>query len=303
MATIAFGMGIDKSNVRWVVHADLPRSVEGYYQETGRAARDGEDADTLLLYGPADIASIRWQIGQMENRRGARPRRGSACGRSSDTRSPPVCRRSQLLAHFGEHHPGHCGRCDVCTGEVAREDLTVAARKVLSAAARTGERFGAHHLADILTGNATDKVLERGHQSLPTFGIGRDQDRDWWLSLVQELEAADFLLRGEGRTAGYALTGKGRLLLQGKETFLGTKSTGKSTRRSASSASRGGLVRGSRRSKDPRRKVFSRAFDRCERASPRPSKSLRTSSSATRPSGPWPETGRRIPPAFSAAPG
>jgi ATP-dependent DNA helicase RecQ len=139
-----------------------------------------------------------------------------------------VCRRTQLLAHFAEKHPGNCARCDVCAGEVAREDLTEAARKVLSAAVRTGERFGAHHLVDILTGNPTDKVLERGHNALPTYGVGRDHDREWWLGLVRELDAAGCLVRGEGRTAGYGLSGKGRLLLQGKESFLGTRSTEKS---------------------------------------------------------------------------
>lgn len=227
VATIAFGMGIDKPNVRWVVHADLPRSVEGYYQETGRAARDGEDADALLLYGPGDIASIRWHIARMENREES----GRAEARLRDIlryAESSVCRRTQLLAHFAESHPGNCRRCDVCAGEVAREDLTEAARMVLSAAVRTGERFGAHHLVDILTGNPTDKVLERGHESLPTYGIGRDHDRDWWLALVRELDAAGCLVRGESRTAGYSLSGKGRLLLQGKETFLGTRSSGES---------------------------------------------------------------------------
>ena len=112
----------------------------------------------------------------------------------------------------------------MCTGEVALADLTEAARKVLSAAVRTGERFGAHHLVDILTGNPTDKVLERGHDSLPTYGIGRDQNREWWLDLVRDLDAAGCIRRGEGRTAGYSLSSKGRLILQGKETFLGTRS-------------------------------------------------------------------------------
>ncbi len=223
VATIAFGMGIDKPNVRWVVHADLPRSIEGYYQETGRAARDGEDAEAMLLYGPGDVASIRWHIEKMENPQ----ERERAEGRLREIlryAESSVCRRTQLLAHFGEHHPGSCARCDVCGGEVALEDLTEAARKILSAAVRTGERFGAHHLVDILTGNPTDKVLERRHNSLPTYGIGRDHDRDWWLNLVRDLDAAGCIVRGEGRTAGYRLSSKGRLLLQGKETFIGTRS-------------------------------------------------------------------------------
>jgi ATP-dependent DNA helicase RecQ len=225
VATIAFGMGIDKSNVRWVVHGDLPRSVEGYYQETGRAARDGDNADTVLFYGPADIAAIRWQIGQIE----APEERARAETRLREILryvGSGVCRRIRLLAHFDEHHPGSCGRCDVCTGQVAREDMTVAAMKVLSAAARTGERFGAHHLADILTGNATDKIMERSHHLLPTFGVGRDRDKRWWLSLIQELEAGDLLLRGEGRLAGFHLSDRGRLLLKGKESFFGSAGSG-----------------------------------------------------------------------------
>ncbi|HEY9594999.1 MAG TPA: RQC domain-containing protein, partial [Spirochaetia bacterium] len=134
-----------------------------------------------------------------------------------------VCRRVQLLAHFGESHPGGCGRCDVCAGEIVLEDLTEAARKALSAAVRTGERFGAHHLVDILTGTATDKVLERGHDRLPTFGVGRDHDREWWLGLVRELAAAGCLVRGEGKTAGFSLSSKGRLVLSGRQTFLGAR--------------------------------------------------------------------------------
>jgi len=219
VATIAFGMGIDKSNVRWVVHGDLPRSLEGYYQETGRAARDGEPADTLLLYGPADIAALRWHIQRVESplereRAEERLRRVLAFVESG------VCRRRQLLAHFGEPHPGNCGNCDVCTGEVVMEDATLEARKLLSAAVRTGERFGAHHLADIVTGASTDKVLERRHQNLPTFGAGADHPRPYWLSLAQDLTGAGFLVRGEERLSGLRLTQRGRLLLAGKESFL-----------------------------------------------------------------------------------
>jgi ATP-dependent DNA helicase RecQ len=218
VATIAFGMGIDKSNVRWVVHGDLPRSLEGYYQETGRAARDGEPADTALFYGPADIAALRWHIERTESplereRAEARLREVLAFAESG------VCRRRQLLAHFGEAHEGNCGRCDVCAGEVLLEDATTEARKLLSAAVRTGERFGAHHLADILTGTATDKALERGHQRLPTFGAGADRPRPFWLSLAQDLAAAGYLARGEERTSGYRLTERGRLLLAGKQSF------------------------------------------------------------------------------------
>jgi ATP-dependent DNA helicase RecQ len=173
----------------------------------------------VLLWGPGDAAAIRWHVSRIEDdeeraRAEARLRDILRYAESSS------CRRAQLLAYFDEHHPGDCGRCDVCAGEVAREDLTEEARKLLSAAVRTGERFGAHHLADILTGTHTEKVQERGHDSLPTFGVGADRDRGWWLDLARSLEAAGCLVRGEGRTAGFRLTSKGRLLLYGKETFL-----------------------------------------------------------------------------------
>jgi ATP-dependent DNA helicase RecQ len=222
VATIAFGMGIDKSNVRWVVHGDLPRSLEGYYQETGRAARDGEPADTALFYGPADIAAIRWHIERTESplERERGELRLKEVLRFADS---GVCRRRQLLAHFDEPFEGNCGRCDVCTGEVSLEDATEDARKLLSAAVRTGERFGAHHLVDIVAGNATDKVVERGHHLLPTFGVGKEQPRSFWLSLAQDLDAAGYLMRGEGRTAGYSLSDRGRLLLRGKEQFLASR--------------------------------------------------------------------------------
>ena len=225
VATIAFGMGIDKSNVRWVVHGDLPRSVEGYYQETGRAARDGEDADTLLLYGPRDIASIRWHIGKVESPE-ERERAEERLREILRYVESSACRRTLLLAHFDEHHPGGCGRCDVCAGEVVREDMSVAAQKVLSAAVRTGECFGAHHLADVLCGIRTDKVLERGHHTLPTFGAGRDNDRGWWLALIRELDAGGYLVRGEGRTAGFRVSGRGRMVLHGKERFLAAGRSG-----------------------------------------------------------------------------
>jgi ATP-dependent DNA helicase RecQ len=222
VATIAFGMGIDKSNVRWVVHGDLPRSVESYYQETGRAARDGDDADTLLLYGPQDIATIRWHIGNVESAE-ERERAEERLREILRYVESSACRRTLLLAHFDEHHPGDCGRCDVCLGEVAREDMSIAAQKVLSAAVRTGECFGAHHLADVVCGIRTEKVLERGHHTLPTFGAGRDRERTWWLSLIAELDAGGYLVRGTGRTAGFELSPRGRLVLFGKERFLAAR--------------------------------------------------------------------------------
>lgn len=225
VATIAFGMGIDKPNVRWVVHGDLPKSIESYYQETGRAARDGEPAETVLFYGGKDISTIRYHIDRLESdtERERMERQLDEMLRFVDS---GLCRRQLLLAHFDEEHPGDCGNCDVCTGGVEKEDLTVAAQKILSAAVRTGERFGGHHLADIVCGIPTDKVEERGHHRLPTFGVGADQHKEWWLALLRDLESGGLLRRSSGRASGFKLTSRGRLVLKGKERFSALRRTG-----------------------------------------------------------------------------
>lgn len=221
VATIAFGMGIDKSNVRWILHGDMPKSLEGYYQETGRAGRDGEPADALLLWGPQDIAIIRRHIEnmQVDEERSAAEARLREVLRYVEGR---VCRRTALLAHFDEEFPGSCSACDVCLDELSFTDATVPAQKLLSAAVRTGEVFGTHHLVDIVTGTATDKVLERGHEQLPTFGVGNDMDRSYWIALARDLESAGFLTRRQtdsGFPGGLMLSSRGRLLLRGRETF------------------------------------------------------------------------------------
>jgi len=219
VATIAFGMGIDKADVRWIVHGDLPRSVEGYYQETGRAARDGRPGDTVLFYGRKDIAKIRWHIGKIESAL----ERERAQGRLREILhyvESSACRRRVLLAHFDEVFAGGCGACDVCAGELPMEDFTVQARMILSAAVRTGECFGLHHLADVLVGTVTDKVRDRGHDALPTFGVGSNHDRDFWLSLARDLVESGYLVRGEGKLAGFRLSAEGNLLLKGRMSFL-----------------------------------------------------------------------------------
>ena len=222
VATIAFGMGIDKSNVRWIVHGDLPRSIESYYQETGRAARDGEPAETVLFYGPGDIRIIRYHIGNIEDdaERGRAEERLREVLRYVDS---GVCRRKLLLAHFNEAHPGDCGNCDVCLGAVDTEDLSVAAQKILSAAHRSGERFGGHHLADIVTGNPTDKVLQFGHNELPTYGVGREREKSWWLDLIRDLESSGCIARTDGQKSGFRITPEGRQVLHGKKPFWSVK--------------------------------------------------------------------------------
>jgi ATP-dependent DNA helicase RecQ len=223
------------------VHGDLPKSLESYYQETGRAARDGEPADALLLYGGRDIASQRWRNGQLTSAE----EQAKAEARLRDMvrfAESGVCRRILLLGHFGETHPGSCGRCDVCAGEIELVDLTVAAQKVLSAAARTGERFGAHHLADILVGSLTDKVRERGHDALPTFGAGRDQDREWWLHLIRDLASAGYLMRGDEERAGLSISPLGRRVLAGKDSYAASRAAAAHERKRTASDGQRGLA-------------------------------------------------------------
>ena len=219
VATIAFGMGIDKSNVRWVLHGDLPRSLEAYYQETGRAGRDGEAAEACLLYGPADIVTIRYHIDRMEvpeeRDRAERSLRGML--RYADS---GVCRRVQLLAHFDQKHPGECGGCDVCADGLRKIDQTTPARMAMSAMVRTGQRFGAHHIADVVVGTNSDRVVELSHNRLPTFGVGSDHEKSWWLSLIGDLEAAGLVERKDGPKSGLSLTAHGRRVLSGAEQFL-----------------------------------------------------------------------------------
>jgi ATP-dependent DNA helicase RecQ len=224
VATIAFGMGIDKPNVRWVVHGDLPKSIESYYQETGRAARDGEPAETVLFYGGKDISTIRYHIDRMENDT-ERERAEQQLDEMLRFVDSGLCRRKLLLAHFDEEHPGNCGNCDVCTGDVEQEDYTVAAQKILSAAVRTGQRFGGHHLADVVCGIASDRVTQLRHDQLPTFGVGADRSKEWWLALLRDLESGGLLRRNGGRASGFQVTSRGRLVLKGKEPFLALRRT------------------------------------------------------------------------------
>lgn len=215
VATIAFGMGIDKPDIRWVAHADLPKSIEGYYQEIGRAGRDSAPAETLTLYGPDDIRLRRSQIDE-----GAAPpdRKAADHGRLNallGLAEAVACRRQVLLGYFGETSQP-CGNCDLCDRPVAVFDATEAVRKALSAILRTGEWFGSGHLIDILTGTATAKVKERGHDQLPTFAVGRELSKPAWGAVFRQMMGRDLVRPDPDRHGALRMTDAARPILRGE---------------------------------------------------------------------------------------
>ncbi len=193
VATIAFGMGIDKPNVRFVAHLDLPKSIEAYYQETGRAGRDGMPADAWMVYGLQDVIFLRQMLegsqAPEQQKQIERQKLEAVLGLCEIT----SCRRQTLLAYFGETDHAPCGNCDTCLEPVPVWDGTEAARKALSAVYRSGQRFGVNHVIDILLGSNSEKLRERGHERLSTFGIGKDLDRNQWRSVFRQLVARGFL--------------------------------------------------------------------------------------------------------------
>ncbi len=217
VATVAFGMGIDKPNVRFVAHLDLPKSMEGYYQETGRAGRDGLPADAWMAYGLGDVVSLRQLLDSgdtPEERKRLELRKLDALlGYCEST----ACRHQAILRYFGEEHPGNCGQCDNCLEPVDTWDGTEAAQKALSCVYRTGQRFGVGHLIDVLLGKATPQVEKFRHQALSTFGIGQGLSQAQWSSVFRQLVAAGLLQVDMEAYGGLRLTEEARPVLKGEK--------------------------------------------------------------------------------------
>ncbi len=218
VATIAFGMGIDKPDVRFVVHMDLPKSIEGYYQETGRAGRDGADSEALLIFGLGDLVMLRQWIEQSEageeRKRVEHQRLNALLGYCEGV----GCRRTTLLASFDEVHAGHCGNCDNCLSPPNRIDGSELARKLMSAIYRSGQRFGAKHVIDILRGDANARVTQFEHEKLSTFGIGAELNAKQWSAVIRQLLAAGLIDVDASAFGSLKLNEASRRVLKGEET-------------------------------------------------------------------------------------
>jgi len=255
VATIAFGMGIDKSNVRYVLHGDLPKNIESYYQETGRSGRDGEPAHCLLLFGYSDIPKIRFFFDEITDE--AEKKHAIRCLNDMvHYATVHACRRKQLLNYFGETYPpdpvnpvhpveNPLPCCDICQGEVESMDATTDAQIVMSAIARTGQRFGINHIVSVVTGDASDRIRQLGHDRIKTFGAGKDQDKRHWRLMIDNLLAQGLVEQTSGGYPVLKLQPESReVLFGGREVHI-LKSRPKAARRPMRRAGKetGGLAR------------------------------------------------------------
>jgi ATP-dependent DNA helicase RecQ len=219
VATVAFGMGIDKSNVRFVVHYDLPKNIESYYQETGRAGRDGLSAEALLFFGYGDIVIARSLIeqGYNQERKRIELHKLNSMVAFGEAQS---CRRRILLGYFGDKLGRDCGNCDICLNPPQQIDVTEEARKALSCVYRVGQRFGMGHILEVLRGSKNQRLIQLGHDRLSTYGIGADRPREFWAALLRHLINQGFLLQDIANYSILSLTGEAGPLLRGEQAFI-----------------------------------------------------------------------------------